>query len=117
MWQRDTKTVSLLMWPYSVCHSPHPRQWNCGASFLTREAFAASIWWRQSVLGTHVRSNALRAFIGLFSLALIQLHSSLAGGNSGQGWMDDVLVPAPPLDPDAVLDADAPLDPVARLDP
>jgi hypothetical protein len=27
MWQRDTKTVSLLMWPYSVCHSPHPRQW------------------------------------------------------------------------------------------
>ena len=50
-------------------------------------------------------------------LALIQLHSSLAGGNSGQGWMDDVLVPAPPLDPDAALDADAPLDPVARLDP
>ena len=49
--------------------------------------------------------------------ALIQLHSSLAGGNSGQGWMDDVLVPAPPLDPDAALDADAPLDPVARLDP
>jgi hypothetical protein len=49
-------------------------------------------------------------------LALIQLHSSLAGGNSGQGWMDDVLVPAPPLDPDAALDADAPPDPVARLD-
>jgi hypothetical protein len=50
-------------------------------------------------------------------LALIQLHSSLAGGNSGQGWTDDVLVPVPPLDPDAALDADAPLDPVARLHP
>jgi hypothetical protein len=58
----------------------------------------------------------LRAFIGLLVLALIQ-HSSLADGNSGQGWIDDVLVPAPPLDPDAALDADAPLDPVARFDP
>ena len=27
MWQRDTKTVSLLVRPYSACHSPHPRQW------------------------------------------------------------------------------------------
>ena len=60
------------------------------------------------------RIAALSAFL---VLALIQLHSSLAGGNSGQGWMDDVLVPAPPLDPDAALDADAPLDPVARFDP
>jgi hypothetical protein len=25
MWQRDTKTVSLLMWPYSVCHSAMTR--------------------------------------------------------------------------------------------
>ena len=50
-------------------------------------------------------------------MALIQLHSSLAGGNSGQGWTDDVLVPVPSLDPDAALDADAPLDPVARLHP
>jgi len=54
---------------------------------------------------------------------LIQLHSSFAGGNSGQVGMDDVLLPAPPLDPDAaldpvaLLDPDAALDPVALLDP
>jgi hypothetical protein len=45
------------------------------------------------------------------SRTLIQLHSSFAGGNSGQVGMDDVLLPAPPLDPDAALD------PVALLDP
>jgi len=39
------------------------------------------------------------------------LHSSFAGGNSGQVGMDDVLLPAPPLDPAAALD------PVALLDP
>ena len=45
------------------------------------------------------------------SRTLIQLHSSFAGGNSGQVGMDDVLLPAPPLDTDAALD------PVALLDP
>jgi len=45
------------------------------------------------------------------SRTLIQLHSSFAGGNAGQVGMDDVLLPAPPLDPDAALD------PVALLDP
>jgi hypothetical protein len=33
-----------------------------------------------------------------------QLHNSLAGGNSGQIGMDDVLLPAPPLDADAAPD-------------
>jgi hypothetical protein len=33
-----------------------------------------------------------------------QLHNSLAGGNSGQTGMDDVLLPAPPLDADAAPD-------------
>jgi hypothetical protein len=69
------------------------------------------VWRRASQIRAVLSSAAVTV------LALIQLHSSLAGGNSGQGWMDDVLVPAPPLDPDAALDADAPLDPVARLDP
>ena len=45
------------------------------------------------------------------SRTLIQLHNSFAGGNSGQVGMDDVLLPAPPLDPDAAFD------PVALLDP
>jgi hypothetical protein len=45
------------------------------------------------------------------SRTLIQLHNSFAGGKSGQVGMDDVLLPAPPLDPDAALD------PVALLDP
>ena len=45
------------------------------------------------------------------SRTLIQLRSSFAGGNSGQVGMDDVLLPAPPLDPDVALD------PVALLDP
>jgi len=40
-----------------------------------------------------------------------QLHNSLAGGNPGQAGMDDVLLPAPPLDADAALDPDPPLDP------
>jgi len=40
-----------------------------------------------------------------------QLQSWLAGGNSGQAGMDDVLLPAPPLDADAALDPDPPLDP------
>ncbi|MGO9848467.1 MAG: hypothetical protein ACLPKT_18305 [Methylocella sp.] len=45
------------------------------------------------------------------SRTLIQLQSSFAGGKSGQVGMDDVLLPAPLLDPDAALD------PVALVDP
>ncbi len=57
------------------------------------------------------------------SCTLIQLQSSFAGGKSGQAGMDDVLLPAPPLDPDAapdpvaLADPDAALDPVALADP
>ncbi len=48
---------------------------------------------------------------------LIQLQSSVAGGKSGQVGMDDVLLPAPLLDPDAALDPVALVDPDAALDP
>jgi len=48
---------------------------------------------------------------------LIQLHSSFAGGKSGQVGMEDVLLPAPLLLPAPPLDPDAALDPVALLDP
>ena len=40
-----------------------------------------------------------------------QLHSSLAGRKSGHGGMDDVLLPAPPLDADAALEPDTAVDP------
>jgi hypothetical protein len=33
-----------------------------------------------------------------------QLHNSLAGGKAEQGGMDEVLLRAPPLDPDPPLD-------------
>jgi hypothetical protein len=33
-----------------------------------------------------------------------QSHSSLADGNAAQSGTDDVLMPTPPLDPDAPLD-------------
>lgn len=45
------------------------------------------------------------------SCTLIQLHNSFAGGNSGQVGIDDVLLLAPLLDPDAAVDPVAPLDP------
>src|SRR5262249_8826305 len=38
-----------------------------------------------------------------------QLHSSLSGGSCAQVGMDDVLIPAPPVDTDAPLYTDAPL--------
>jgi hypothetical protein len=40
-----------------------------------------------------------------------QLHGSLAGGNAVQSRMDDVMLRAPPLDPDPPLDLEPPLDP------
>jgi hypothetical protein len=35
------------------------------------------------------------------------LHNSLNGGSVGQGGIDDVLPPAPLLDPEALRDAEA----------
>jgi hypothetical protein len=46
-----------------------------------------------------------------------QLHNSLAGGKVEQGGIDDVLLEAPPLEPDAPLDPDPPLVPDPALDP
>lgn len=76
------------------------------------------------LLGTRVACSGRAASRAFLPVAHVdQLHNSFAGGKSGQVGMDDVLLPAPPLDPDAALDPvallnpDAALDPVALLDP
>jgi hypothetical protein len=46
-----------------------------------------------------------------------QLHNSLAGGKVEQGGIDDVLLRAPPLDPEPPLDPDLLLDPDPPFDP
>jgi len=51
------------------------------------------------------------------SRTLISCTIRFAGGNLGRFGMDDVLLPAPPLDPDAALDPVALLDRNAALDP
>lgn len=49
--------------------------------------------------------------------ALCQLHSSLNGGSGGQGGMDGLTLPAPPLGADTPLDTDPLLDLDTLLDP